>query len=58
MPASLKELAQDGYIFVIQNLRGRFKSEGKFDLSSWVDLERSQSDQRNHRRLRLDRVAA
>ena len=24
MPASFKELAQDGYIFVIQNLRGRF----------------------------------
>src|SRR6266700_4275679 len=26
MPPSMKELAQDGYIFVIQNLRGRFKS--------------------------------
>jgi putative CocE/NonD family hydrolase len=38
MPPSLKELAQDGYIFVIQNLRGRFKSEGTFILSSWVDL--------------------
>jgi uncharacterized protein len=38
MPASMKELAQDGYIFVIQNLRGRFKSEGVFHLSSWVDL--------------------
>ena len=38
MPASWKELAQDGYIFVIQNLRGRFKSEGVFNLSSWVDL--------------------
>ena len=38
MPAKLKELAQDGYIFVIQNLRGRFKSEGKFLLSSYVDL--------------------
>jgi uncharacterized protein len=38
MPATLKELAQDGYIFVIQNLRGRFKSEGVFDLSSHVDL--------------------
>jgi putative CocE/NonD family hydrolase len=38
MPASLKEFAQDGYIFVIQNLRGRFKSEGVFDLSSQVDL--------------------
>jgi putative CocE/NonD family hydrolase len=38
MPPSLKELAQDGYIFVIQNLRGRFKSEGYFKLSSKVDL--------------------
>jgi putative CocE/NonD family hydrolase len=38
MPTSMKEFAQDGYIFVIQNLRGRFKSEGTFSLSSWVDL--------------------
>ena len=29
MPANLKELPTDGYIFVIQNLRGRFKSEGR-----------------------------
>ena len=35
---AFKELAQDGYIFVFQNLRGRFKSEGTFQLSSWVDL--------------------
>lgn len=39
MPSSIKELAQDGYIFVIQNLRGRFKSEGVFNLSSRVDLD-------------------
>jgi putative CocE/NonD family hydrolase len=38
MPPPLKELAQDGYIFVTQNLRGRFKSEGYFELSSHVDL--------------------
>jgi putative CocE/NonD family hydrolase len=37
-PPSWKELAEDGYIFVFQNLRGRFKSEGTFQLSSWVDL--------------------
>ncbi len=37
MPPQAKELAQDGYIFVTQNLRGRFKSEGVFQLSSWVD---------------------
>jgi len=35
---SLKPLAADGYIFVLQNLRGRFKSEGVFQLSSQVDL--------------------
>lgn len=39
VPTSWKELAQDGYIFVIQNLRGRFKSEGVFKLTSQVDLE-------------------
>jgi uncharacterized protein len=38
MPASWKELSKDGYIFVVQNLRGRFKSEGVFKLSSQVDL--------------------
>ena len=38
IPPSFKELVQDGYIFVFQNLRGRFKSEGVFSLSSWVDL--------------------
>ncbi len=38
MPPSWKELAQDGYIFVMQNLRGRFKSEGTFKLSTYVDL--------------------
>ena len=39
IPASFKELMQDGYILVFQNLRGRFKSEGVFNLSSWVDLK-------------------
>jgi uncharacterized protein len=43
MPANLKELARDGYIFVIQNLRGRFKSEGVFLLSSQVDLSNPKS---------------
>ena len=38
MPPFLKELAADGYIFVFQNLRGRFKSEGTFLLSSYVNL--------------------
>jgi putative CocE/NonD family hydrolase len=38
MPQNMKELAQDGYMLVIQNLRGRFKSEGVFKLTSQVDL--------------------
>jgi hypothetical protein len=33
VPAALRELAADGYIFVIQNLRGRFQSGGDFSLS-------------------------
>jgi putative CocE/NonD family hydrolase len=36
---TLKDLARDGYIFVVQNLRGRFGSEGTFELSSKADLE-------------------
>src|SRR5207244_10821243 len=38
MPASLQDLAQDDYIFVTQNLRGAFRSEGVFELTSQVDL--------------------
>jgi hypothetical protein len=37
VPESWKELAADGYIFVLQNLRGRFKSEGTFLLTSQYD---------------------
>src|SRR5262249_59607529 len=33
------ELARAGYIFVVQNLRGRFGSEGTFELSSKADPE-------------------
>ena len=33
IPLNIQELAADGYIFVFQNLRGRFKSEGTFTLS-------------------------
>ena len=33
----------DGYIYVFQNLRGRFKSEGTFLLSSKVDLSDSKA---------------
>src|SRR6185436_15931120 len=43
IPTSFKELTQDGDIFVIQNLRGRFKSEGVFKLTSQVDLTDAKS---------------
>ncbi len=33
IPESLRALCADGYILVIQNIRGRFKSEGTFSLS-------------------------
>jgi len=39
LPFYMQELAHDGYIFVFQNLRGRFKSEGAFHLSSAIDLQ-------------------
>ena len=39
VPNNLKELAKDGYIFVVQNLRGRFKSEGVFKESFAADLK-------------------
>ena len=39
VPVMFKELAADGYIFVFQNLRGRFKSEGVFTMNSAYDAE-------------------
>jgi putative CocE/NonD family hydrolase len=39
LPESLTALAADGYVLVVQNLRGRFKSEGVFSLSEDVKLE-------------------
>jgi len=30
LPGSYRELAQDGYIFVVQDIRGRYRSEGQF----------------------------
>jgi putative CocE/NonD family hydrolase len=37
-PDAFKLLAKDGYVFVFQNLRGRFKSEGVFKISSQVNV--------------------
>ncbi len=36
MPANWAALAKDGYIFVFQSMRGRFKSDGSFTLSTAV----------------------
>ena len=36
---ALEDLVRDGYIFVVQNLRGRFGSEGTFELTSKTDLK-------------------
>jgi putative CocE/NonD family hydrolase len=36
---ALRDFVRDGYIFVVQNLRGRFQSEGTFELSSKADLK-------------------
>ena len=38
VPPFLKELAEDGYIFVFQSVRGRFKSGGAFSASPYIDL--------------------
>ncbi|MBV8496293.1 MAG: CocE/NonD family hydrolase [Gammaproteobacteria bacterium] len=37
---SYKEFARDGYIFVTQNIRGRFKSEGTFTMNGSPDPAR------------------
>ena len=36
IPTELAALARDGYIFVFQNVRGRFKSEGAFGVTTLV----------------------
>jgi uncharacterized protein len=38
-PPYLEELANDGYIFVFQSVRGRFKSEGVWGSTYYVDLK-------------------
>lgn len=39
IPKTLTALAADGYILVVQNIRGRFKSEGDFSISEDFKLE-------------------
>lgn len=43
LPAQYRELAEDGYIFVAEDIRGRFGSEGQFVMT------RSQNDPQNPR---------
>ncbi|MGH9616690.1 MAG: CocE/NonD family hydrolase [Acidobacteriaceae bacterium] len=43
IPPMLQELAKDGYIFVLQSVRGRFKSGGVFDASPYIDLNNPKS---------------
>ena len=54
-----KDLADDGYIFVFQDIRGRYKSEGKFVMiAAAARPERPQGHRRGHRHLRHHRLAA
>jgi putative CocE/NonD family hydrolase len=41
LPAQYRELGEDGYIFVVEDVRGRFRSEGNFVIN------RGQNDPRN-----------
>jgi uncharacterized protein len=43
LPAQYRELAQDGYIFIVEDIRGRFSSGGQFVMT------RAQNDPRNPR---------
>lgn len=38
IPPFLQELSKDGYIFVFQSVRGRFKSGGVFSAAPYIDL--------------------
>ena len=56
---ALKYLVRDGYIFVFQDIRGRFKSEGAVrDAAPAARQARPEGDRREHRHLRHHRVAA
>ena len=57
--ATYKALADDGYIFVFQDIRGRFKSEGTFVMQRPARATRRHHEpRRGHRHLRHDRLAA
>ena len=53
-----KELADDGYIFAFQDIRGRLRSEGTFVMHAAGAGPRGRRvDRRGHGRLRYDRLA-
>ena len=53
------DLVDDGYIFVFQDIRGRFKSEGQFVMQRPArDPSDAKADRRGHRHLRHHRLAA
>ena len=57
--SSLKTLVDEGYIFVFQDIRGKFGSEGTFVMQRPAPGRRGhQVPRRGDRRLRHDRVAA
>ncbi len=59
LDGSLKALADDGYVFVFQDLRGKFGSEGVFVMQRPArDSGRREGARRGDRHLRHDRVAA
>ncbi len=54
-----KELVEEGYIFVFQDIRGRYQSGGPFVMQRPPrDRGRPAGDRREHGRLRHDRLAA
>ena len=57
--AYFKALADEGYIFVFQDIRGKFKSEGEFVMQRPPRADgRHEVARRRHRHLRHHRVAA
>ncbi len=60
LTASYQALAEDGYIFVFQDIRGRYRSQGTFVMQRppQVGACAGRRDRRDHRYRRLDRLAA
>ena len=58
LPASYRELAEDGYIFVTEDVRGRYGSEGQFIMNGALhDPKDPEGRRRSDRHLGHDRLA-